>query len=299
MKIYLIVITAIIMTTCASSNVSQNKGSFEDLIIAGKDILFKDMTFTEDIDFTQFEKNLISEGVYQVRIASSVTFQNCTFKGKVISYKKNEDGTLTLASFQSNLSFIGCNFKNEVSFRGASVFGRTDFTGSAFSKTASFEECTFFQNAYFRASNYHEEVRFQNAVFMQKANFLNAEFDVTVSFQQAVFHSEAQFSSVKFIGYADFGLINCYGNFFANYAVFANQAIFNNGFYNSQADFISINFKQCEMKNCRFFGTTRFSKSTVEEQFILENSFFLLGLPDVSSFDQNKVSLAGIVAGGK
>lgn len=297
MKIYLVLITAIIMTTCASSNVKQNKGGFEDLIVAGKDVYFKDMTFTEDIDFTQFEKNLISEGVYQVRITSSVTFQNCTFKGKVISYKKNEDGSAVLTSFQSNLSFIGCNFDNEVSFRAASVLGRTDFTSSAFSKNVSFEECTFFQNAYFRASNYHEEVRFQNTVFMQKANFLNAEFDVTVSFQQAIFHSEAQFSSVKFIGYADFGLINCYGNFFANYAEFANQAIFNNGFYNAQADFISINFKQCEMKNCRFFGVTRFSKTVVEEQFILDNSFFLLGLPDVSSFGQKNVSLEGVISG--
>jgi len=131
---------------------------------------------------------------------------------------------------------------------------------------------------------------------MQKANFLNAEFDVTVSFQQATFHSEAQFSSVKFIGYADFGLINCFGNFFANYAVFANQAIFNNGFYNSQADFISINFKQCEMKKCRFFGETRFSKSTVEEQFLFDNSFFLLKMPDISSFEQNNVSLEGVVS---
>lgn len=285
------------MTTCASSNVSQNKGSYEDLIIAGKDVYFKDITFTEDIDFTKFEKNLISEGVYQVRIVSSVTFQNCTFKGKVISYKKNEDGSVVLASFQSNLSFIGCNFGDEVSFRAASVLGRADFTSSAFSKTASFEECTFFQNAYFRASNYHEEVRFQNAVFMQKANFLNAEFDVTVSFQQAVFHSEAQFSNVKFIGYADFGLLNCYGNFFANYAIFANQAIFNNGFYNSQADFISIDFKQCEMKNCRFFGETRFTKSTVKERLLLDDSFFLLGMPDISSFEQNKVNLNGVISG--
>jgi uncharacterized protein YjbI with pentapeptide repeats len=297
MRIYFVVLLGIIMATCASSNVPKNKGSFEELIISGKDVFFKDITFNDDIDFTQFENNLISEGVYQVCIKSSVTFQNCTFKGKVISYKKNEDGTTILTSFQSNLSFIGCRFDNEVNFRAASVLGRTDFTNSSFSKTVSFEECTFFQNAYFRASNYHEEVRFQNTVFMQKANFLNAEFDVTVSFQHAIFHSEAQFSSVKFIGYADFGLINCYGDFLINYAVFANQAIFNNGFYNSRADFISIDFKQGEMKNCRFFGVTRFSKSTVKEQFIFDNSFFLLGIPDIDSIDKNKVRLEGVTSG--
>jgi len=90
MKIYLIALLGIVMVTCASNNVPQKKGSYQDLIIAGKDVFFKDITFTEDIDFTQFEKNLISEGVYQVRIVSSVTFQNCTFKGNVISYKKKD-----------------------------------------------------------------------------------------------------------------------------------------------------------------------------------------------------------------
>jgi hypothetical protein len=294
MKIYLFIITGIILATCASSNVPQNKGNFEDLITDGKDVFFKDMTFDDDIDFTQFKKNLISEGVYQVRIVSSVTFQNCTFKGKVIAYAKDDDNNITLTSFQSNLSFIGCIFDDDVSFRAASVLGRTDFTNAAFNKSASFEECTFFLNAYFRASTYHEELRFQNAVFMQKANFLNAEFDATASFQQATFHSEAQFSSAKFMGYADFGLISCHGNFFANYAVFDNRAIFNHGFFNCQVDLLNIRFKQCEIQNCKFFGETRFLKSTVEEHLLFDNSFFLLGMPDISSFDKEKVSLEGL-----
>jgi len=295
MKIYLFIITGIIMATCASSNVPLSKGNFEDLIIEGKDVFYKNMTFDQDIDFTQFKKNLISEGVYQVRIVSSITFQNCIFKGKVTTYRKDDDNALTLTSFQSNLSFIGCTFHNDVSFRAASVLGRTDFTNTVFLKSVTFEECTFFQNAYFRASAYHEELRFQNAVFMQKVNFLNAEFDVTASFQQTVFHGEAQFSSAKFMGYADFGLISCHGNFFANYAVFDNRAIFNNGFYGCQVDLMNINFKQCEIKNCKFFGETRFLKSTVVEHLAFDKSFFLFGMPDLSSFDQEKLSLEGIV----
>jgi hypothetical protein len=251
------------------------------------------MTFDDDIDFTQFNKNLISEGVYQVRIVSSITFQNCTFNGKVTAYRK-DDNSVTLTSFQSNLSFIGCIFNNDVSFRAASVLGRADFTNAAFFKGASFEECTFFQNAYFRASIYYKELRFQNTVFMEKANFLNAEFDTTTSFQQATFNGEAQFSSTKFLGYTDFGLINCHANFFANYAIFYDRAIFNNGFYNCQADLTNVNFKQCEMMNCRFFGKTRFLKSSVEQHLSFDNSYFLFGMPDISSFDPDKLSLAGI-----
>jgi len=295
MKTYLIILAGLLLTTCASSNIIKEKLSFEDLIISGQDVFIKDQTFNNDIDFTQFEKNLISESVYQVRIVSSVTFLNCTFNGKVIAYKKNEDKTSTLTSFQSNLSFIGCVFNEEVSFRASSVLGRTDFTKASFSKTSSFEECTFFQNAYFRGSTYHEELRFQNAVFIQKANFLNAEFDVTASFQHTIFHAEAQFSSTRFMGYTDFSSITSHGNFYANYAEFADRAFFNNSFFNRQTELNNIKFNYCEIKNCRFFGTTRFEKTTVQDHIFFDHSFFLLGGPDTPTIEPEKISLEGVI----
>jgi hypothetical protein len=36
-------------------------------------------------------------------------------------------------------------------------------------------------------------------------------------------------------------------------------------------------------------------KSSVEEHLAFDNSFFLFGVPDLSSFDQYKISLEGIV----
>jgi len=294
MKNYLIILAALFMTTCASSNISKDKVDFEDLIIAGQDVFIKDQTFNSDVDFTLFEKNLISESVYQVRIVSSITFQNCTFNGKVIAYKRDESNNTTLTSFQSNLSFIGCIFNEEVSFRASSVLGRTDFTKSSFSKTASFEECTFFQNAYFRGSTYHEELRFQNAVFMQKANFLNAEFDATASFQHIIFHAEAQFSSARFMGYADFGSLSCNGNFYANNVEFADRAIFNNSFFGRQTELNGISFNYCEIKNCRFFGRVRFVETSVKDRLFFDGSFFLLGGPD-TAIDLEKLSLEGVI----
>jgi len=282
------------MTSCTSGHVRQTKDSFDDLILSGKDIFFKDVTFENDIDLTKFEKNLISEGVYQVRVASSITFQDCIFKGKVITSKTDKDMNITLTSFQSNVTFLRCNFHEEVNFRASSILGRTDFTGSLFLKGANFEECTFFQNAYFRNASFHEEARFHNSVFMQKANFLNAEFDATVSFQSASFGSEAQFSSSKFLGYTDFGLIRCSGNFFLNYATFSNRANFNSGSYYGQADMTSMTLKMAEMKNCRFFNEARFSKSVVEEGITFANTFFLFGKPDLSSFDMQKINLDGV-----
>lgn len=291
MKYYLIIVAGLLLTTCASSNVTQHNGSFEDLVKAGADVIIKDQTFNRDIDFTQFEKTMISEGIHQVRIVSAVTFLNCTFNGKVIAYSKDGDYNTSITSFQSSLSFIGCTFNNEVNFKASSVLGRTDFTKTAFFETANFEECTFFQNAYFRASTYHKEARFHNAVFMQKANFMNTEFDEVLSFQYAKFNGEAQFSSCKFMGYTDFGNISCFGNYYSNFAEFADRSVFNNSFFYRRTDMNNVSFNRCEMKNCKFFGETRMAESTAKDQLFLDNSFFLLGNPDFSSFDKTTISI--------
>jgi hypothetical protein len=96
------------------------------------------------------------------------------------------------------------------------------------------------------------------------------------------------------MGYADFGLISSKGNFFANYAEFADRAIFNNGVYGGQADWISSTFNYAEIKNCRFYGESRFAKTTASKSIIFDNSFFLLGVPDFSSFEAEKIKMAGV-----
>lgn len=286
----LVLLVVVFNSTCASSNMASSEKNMEEMIRSGEDLYFENQTFSEDIDFTKILKpNLISDGIYQVRIISSMTFKNCTFKGKVTFYRRDEKG-ITLTSFQSNLSFIGCTFDEDVSFRAASIMGRTDFTGTAFTATSNFEECTFFQNAYFRKTTYHKELRFHNAFFMQKANFLDAEFDVTASFQGTTFNSEAQFSNTQFGGYADFSLVNWNRNCFFNFAKFLDRSIFNNAEFRSAASFFNVEFNYSEIMGCSFFGKVGFNESVVLEKIILDKSKFLLKIPDLSSFDADKVS---------
>lgn len=283
-------------TTCVSSNMATQELKLKDMIRAGEDVFIENQTFSEDIDFTKMLKpNLISEGIYQVRIISSITFKNCTFKGKVIAYSRDENKTV-LCNFQSNLGFIGCTFNNDASFRAASIFGRADFTETSFLKTSNFEECTFFENAYFRKSIFHEELRFQNAFFMQKANFLDAQFDNTASFQGSTFNAEAQFTDCKFGGYADFTLIKWNQNCFFNYAEFLDRAFFSSADYRANADFNSVKFQYAEISNSRFYGNVRFMKSTAEKMLKLENDFFLFSVPDFSSFDKEKLSVTGVTS---
>jgi len=294
MKHMLLFLVIAFNTTCATSNMPVKATNLEEMIRNGEDLYFENQTFEEDIDFTKILKpNMISEGIYQVRIVSSVTFKNCTFNGKVVTYNRDENRTI-LSAFQSNLTFIGCTFNEDASFRASSVMGRTDFTGSTFIKTSNFEECTFFQNVYFRKAVFHEELRFQNAFFMQKVNFLNAEFDENASFQGSTFNSEAQFSTTKFAGYADFTLINWNQNCFFDFAEFMDRAVFNSSDFKNRVDFVSVQFNYCEIMNCRFLGEIRFTESSVSKKIIFDNSKFLYALPDLGLFEAEKLSKEGI-----
>jgi hypothetical protein len=294
MKKYLVIISAFILTTCASSNISGDSDRFEDLISAGKNVYFINQTFNRDIDFTQFDKFLISDGINQVDVISSITFVNCTFKGKVIAYKEDAEHKATITNFRNNLSFIGCSFNEQVNFKASNISGRADFTGSGFFKTTSFEDCTFFQDAFFRGTSYHEELRFQNSVFMQNVNFLTAVFDATASFQNDIFYAGAQFSNARFMGYTDFGNLTSFGNFNSNYAEFADRAIFNNSYFYRRSDINNSTFHYAEMKNCQFFGETRLNGSTVSKKFVLSETKFMKGQPDLGSFDKDKLDITSV-----
>jgi hypothetical protein len=53
-------------------------------------------------------------------------------------------------------------------------------------------------------------------------------------------------------------------------------------------------FGHTEMMHCRFYGGASFLSATIETQLLLDDCFFLLGQPDLSFFDQDKLSLKGI-----
>jgi hypothetical protein len=295
MRILVFILTSILTTTCVSSQLNADKGNIKKLIQAGKDVFIENVTFTDAVDFTEmFPANPVGEGLYQVRIASSVTFKNCTFEDDVIAFKIDPEGNRTFTAFQSNLSFIGCSFKGKAQFRACSVLGRAVFTASFFEMEANFEECSFAQHAYYNRCVFHEELRFQNAFFMQRTTFMDAGFDVNASFQGSTFNSTAQFSNTKFYGYADFSMVNWNGNCFFNYAEIVERSVFNNSFYAQSANFISVTFGSAEIVKCRFFGDVSFSKSSIQTQLKLDQSFFLLGKPDLGFFDQDKLTLTGI-----
>ena len=292
MKLTLFVLVTILTTTCASSRINSDSKSLEKLLNSGKDVFVENATFGETIDFTSMvPSNPVSDGMRQVRITSSVTFKNCTFEGDVLAFVEDGEGNRTYTTFQSNISFVNCTFKGKAHFRACSVGGRTLFTGSYFETEANFEECSFAQNAYFNRCIFHEELRFQNAFFMQRITFMDAEFDDNASFQGVTFNATAQFSNTKYAGYADFSMVSWNGACFFNYAELSERSVFNNSFFSKKAEFISVAFGHTEMMHCRFYGGASFMNARIEKQLLLDNCFFLLGQPDLSFFEQDKISL--------
>lgn len=283
MKYIILAFITIINSFCTTQNVNNKTGvSLEDFIRQGKDVYVEDKRFENEIDFTSYVNNiLVSEGVYQSNIKSSITFKNCVFDKSVKSFKSQDENKVTVASFLGSLSFIECTFNNEVNFRGSTVYGRVDFTKSIFKKTANFEECSFKQNVFFNWSKFEEEHRFQNSFFLQKANFMNTEYYQNASFQNCTFNAEVQLSASKFYKYADFSLLDCRGNILLNYSEFIDRADFSNSYFGQNVDFVNTQNNQTTFNKSRFMGNTKFFKLVVSKSITFKNCFFLLEKPQI------------------
>lgn len=291
MKYSLLAFVVLAQLSCATQNSSTKEdNSIKNLIQKNQPVYIENQTIDELIDFTSFlDKHLISEGIYQVNILSGITFKNCVFTKPVTAFKKMNDGSSVLTSFQGNLSFIGCIFKEDVNFRGSSIKRRTDFTGSTFNESANFEELNCHENAFFNNSIFEGDSRFQNAFFNQKANFMSVECYDTISFQNSFFNLELQFSASKFYKYADFSLIDCRGKVLFNYAEFMDKADLSNSIFFQDFDFTNTRNKTTSFNNSRFLGKVRFNKTEVESAMTFAESYFLLDHPKIDSPSQKLI----------
>ena len=284
----------LILSSLACSPKSDTMDKLSELIRSGKDVYIENADFSGDLDLTAFlDKNLISEGVYQAKTSSSITFNNCRFNGKVIAFKTENNASMVV-SFLSNVSFINCHFSDEVNFRGSSILGRTDFTKSVFDKKVSFEECTFYQNAYFNGCTFNEELRFQNAFFIKSGNFSNTKYQKVASFQNATFNSGLQFLVATFYQFADFSLIKCKDDIFFNYSEFNDKCNFSNSSFAGSTNFLNIRFTNADFKNCIFIGELNLSKVTLAEFLDFDHSHFLTKKPDLSFLPKEKIKINGI-----
>lgn len=271
---------AIIQLSCATQNSpSKDDSSIYDLMKRNQSVYMENQTIDDGIDFTSISNaHPISEGISQIKIQSGITFKNCVFNKSVLAFKKLENGNMILTAFLGNVSFIDCIFKEEVNFRGSSIYGRVDFTGSTFNSDANFEDFNCHENAFYNQCTFEGTSRFQNAYFNQNANFMNAEFYGITSFQSSLFNSELQFSAIKCVKYADFTLIDCRGKTFFNYAEFKEKADFSHAIFNQDFQFVSTVSQNTRFDACRFLGDTRFNETEMSSLTFSESYFLFQSL---------------------
>lgn len=246
----------------------------QKIIEKGEPLLIENKTFNNLLDFTAFlPAILVSEGNFEVQVKGGVTFKNCYFKQPVITYKKTKKGIIK-TNFHANLSFLNCQFDDEVTFKGATIYGKADFSRSVFAKKAVFEETSFYQKAYFFRCRYDDELRFQNAVFYQLANFLHAEFYKLSSFQSTQFRDDVQMGNTKFYAYADFSLTEFQGNALFNYVQFYDKAIFSNSYVNKRFEMTNSEHENTQIFGYKFMGKTKWGNQLKKVHF--KNNFYLL-----------------------
>jgi hypothetical protein len=229
-----------VISGCSAQTLQGNAGSREiqaeeilKRINTGKHIYVDSCIVWGDLDFTQIDnRNTIAPSMQQAYVEQSVTFIGCVFTGKVSAF---DAATATRVVFAHNLSFVRCDFRDEVNFTESVVEGNLFLTGSIFRKKANWQAAYFkHKKAYFNETKFESEALFQNTVFAGDLSFMDAVFDSTAAFQKAAAAGLMMFANVKFNGYVDFSYASA-GESVFNYAVFGqrNDFSYSRGFRNA------------------------------------------------------------------
>ncbi len=301
MKYIIIILFSVLILSCQNESVSvDDKDKIIDArskiidakdinnkIREGKNLKYEHATIIGDIDFT-LSKDLVIETPTARRhyINSSITFLNCTFKGKLIAFKKKEKYKV-ISTFNKNITFIECTFQDEIKFRDADIYGLVNFSNSDFQKKVIFTGTRFnFLQNFFLQNRFLDEAKFNLTVFIGKVSFLKSEFEKNTIFQLAKFNDNAQFGVSKFKQNVDFTNIRAKGNILFNYAEFNKKVFFNNSVFSERTEFMTCKFNFIsEFKNVLFYGNTKFNESTFVGVVSFENSKFILSEPETEKIN--------------
>ncbi|GAB3960037.1 hypothetical protein GCM10028805_57230 [Spirosoma harenae] len=182
-------------------------------------VSYQNATITGDLDLTSLaNRKEIRDGNwgdsqhYLSIVDVPMTFKNCTFKGKFLGYRTDDqDGKLFRVSntvyntdFPESVTIEGCTFEDDATFKYShfdqkAVFTNNTFEDGALFKYAKFRNAadfggtTFKRFADFKYTHFDEESVFQKARFSGQADFKYTKFDEGTDFQQARFTGNADF----------------------------------------------------------------------------------------------------------
>ena len=234
-----IIITLMPLSSCSGTTNVQKKGSRDiqaSEIIAqldnGKHVYMDSCIIWGDLDFTRLrDRNRIASNLTRVFVNQSVSFNECTFMGEVKGFDTEKGVSV---EFMYNLSFIGCDFQDDVDFTEITVRSNAFFSNSVFRGKANMQGAYFWhKKVYFSSVIFEGDALFQNVIFMGDAYFLHTNFSMSAMFQKTNAMGLLFFGNTSFNGYADFTYARALKSIF-NYSEFYNRYDFGSSQLNAE-----------------------------------------------------------------
>jgi len=186
-----------------------------EMINAGKNVTFSNVTVVGDLDFTQLdnmrETNTGNPKSYRSTVDVGVSFRNCNFKGKVLGYVNSgndnwikQDEPVYHADFAGDAAFIDCIFEDDVFFKYTSFFANASFRGSAFGEEALFKYTKFDEYVDFSATRFLGTANFKYTKLTSGVTFAAAEFRGDATFKYTELRREVSFAGANFYDSANF-----------------------------------------------------------------------------------------------
>jgi uncharacterized protein YjbI with pentapeptide repeats len=260
MNIFRLITCTVFVLTYCGCNAAEKKevraSEIINLMKKGKPVQMVNKIILDDIDFTAAgEPYILNANMLRSEVQSNIFFDGCVFMGKVTSNGKHGK-TPIQTCFKNNLTFIGCDFRGEVDFDGAVVFGMVHFGRSIFRENAKFNNMAVWaKDSYFTEMKAEKNFQMIYASFLGNLSFLNAVFDGNASFQETSVKGKLVFNNAAFAERAGFDLIEVWGSAFFNYAKFEKIADFSNARFMHTADFVNVSFaKPANFENTFFMN---------------------------------------------
>lgn len=270
--------------SCVGQQAADNS-YLQDRLESRESLLVQDKEIDEPIWFDQYVgADIIGGDMIEHRVASSVTFINCTFNAPV--GKKNQDGKITQLTFERNLTFIGCTFKDSVLFSHIKVLGRTDFTKSTFKKEVNFQNAKFEDVVTFSNADFEYETKFQNAFFNRSASYFRAEFIGNSFFKNCFFQYEANFGAATFYEYGDFSLSVFSESTNFDHVKFQGRGTFGSSVFKDLVTFNSCQFGNYAFQNTSFRMGADFISIKIDERLDFKEARTIHGVLNVKPSDE-------------
>ena len=291
LKNTIFIIFVLITFSCSNKQKNAEPGTHNKIINAseinnkiknGEDIILYNATIIGDIDFTLAkDKSVISPGLIKHYVSSSVTLNDCTIKGKVKAFNK-QNNYENITKFNKNVCFYNCTFQDTVNFSYSGFSDFVSFSGSMFQKFTSFKSVVSDKNGFiFNKTHFMEFSKFNIMKIGGICDYSDAVFESDVLFQSSKFEYPARFASVKFNKNAIFTNVKFFDDVFFNYSEFNKNIKFNSSVFRGRAEFLKCYFTYIsEFKNCRFFSETKFSDAELTGVLTFKNSIFYISNPE-------------------